>query len=49
VWDEVEDQHAVDIVKTEPDPFKASAKLRDFAYLLNSEDNISVIVVKLAK
>ena len=47
VWDEVEDQIAVDIVKSEKDLYQSSVKLRDFSYLLGSEDNISVIIVKL--
>jgi len=47
VWDEINDQDAVEIVKSETDLYKACSKLRDFAYLFSSEDNISVIVVKL--
>jgi serine/threonine protein phosphatase PrpC len=39
----------VDIVASEKEknPFKAAAKLRDSAYLLDSEDNISVLIVYL--
>ena len=47
VWDEIEDQEAVDIVSMEKDRYKGACRLRDYAYLLNSEDNISVIVVDL--
>eukprot|EP01119_Soliformovum_irregulare_P012995 TRINITY_DN3422_c0_g1_i3.p1 TRINITY_DN3422_c0_g1~~TRINITY_DN3422_c0_g1_i3.p1 ORF type:complete len:988 (-),score=346.47 TRINITY_DN3422_c0_g1_i3:57-3020(-) len=47
IWDEIGNQEAVDIVRGEPDPFKASAKLRDCAYLRGSDDNISVMVVRL--
>lgn len=46
VWDELTNQEAVDIVKSESDPFIASSKLRDFAYLRGSDDNISAMVVK---
>ena len=49
LWDEVEDQEAVDAIKGETDPFLMSAKLRDLAYLLGSDDNISVNVVLLKK
>lgn len=56
VWDEgkyinlsfssvVSDQMAVDVVKNEKDPFYASTKLRDLAYLLGSDDNISVMSI----
>lgn len=48
VWDEISDQEAVGIVGRESrDPFDAALKLRDFAYLLGSEDNISVAVIFL--
>lgn len=47
VWDEVEDEPAYKIASTESDPFKASTKLRDYSFLLGSDDNISVMVVKL--
>jgi len=47
VWDEVEDEPACKIASTESDPFKASTKLRDYSFLLGSDDNISVMVVKL--
>lgn len=48
MWDEIEDQKAVDIVRSEiqHSTYRAACKLRDYAYLLGSEDNISVIVVK---
>jgi len=47
VWDEVSDQMAVDICLKEPDPHKAALKLRDTAYALGSDDNISVMIIKL--
>jgi len=47
VWDEVSDERAVEIVMQEPDPYVACAKLRDFAYALGSDDNISVMIVHL--
>jgi len=47
VWDEIEDDEACKIVNTVENPYKASAKLRDSAFLLGSDDNISVMVVKL--
>lgn len=47
VWDEVSDERAVEIVMAEKDPFLACAKLRDFAYALGSDDNISVMIVHL--
>jgi Leucine-rich repeat (LRR) protein/serine/threonine protein phosphatase PrpC len=47
VWDEVGDQDAVDLVKPHlDDPFYAAAVLRDYAYALNSDDNISVIIIR---
>jgi len=47
VWDVITDQRAVEIVEGEKDPFIASSRLRDYAYLLGSDDNISVITVVL--
>jgi len=46
VWDEVKDKVAVELIRDEPNPFLASCKLRDYAYLLGSDDNISAIVVR---
>lgn len=46
LWDVVSDQEAVDIVLQEKDPWVASIKLRDRAYSLTSEDNISVVIVR---
>eukprot|EP01099_Mayorella_cantabrigiensis_P006861 TRINITY_DN5870_c0_g1_i1.p1 TRINITY_DN5870_c0_g1~~TRINITY_DN5870_c0_g1_i1.p1 ORF type:complete len:195 (-),score=35.77 TRINITY_DN5870_c0_g1_i1:36-620(-) len=42
VWDVISDSMAVDICQEAVDP---STKLRDFAYMYESNDNISVIVV----
>jgi len=47
VWDELSDQEAVDLVRSESDLYRASVKLRDYAYLFGSEDNISVVIVRL--
>jgi serine/threonine protein phosphatase PrpC len=47
VWDEIEDQMAVDIVAMEKERYQGACRLRDYAYLLTSEDNISVIIVDL--
>ena len=49
VWDEVSDEKAVHLVAAEPNPFKASCILRDYAYMLGSDDNISVIVARINK
>jgi len=49
VWDEVSDDRAIEIVSNEPNPFKACCALRDYAYMLGSDDNISVIVVQFNK
>ncbi|KAH0788347.1 protein phosphatase 2C [Histomonas meleagridis] len=48
VWDVMSDQEAVDLIASEIDPLEAARKLRDHAFELNSEDNISVIVVFLS-
>jgi serine/threonine protein phosphatase PrpC len=47
VWDVIEDQAAVDLIKGESDPRVASCKLRDEAYSRGSTDNISVIVLRI--
>jgi len=48
LWDVVSEESAVEIVKQEKcDPFRASIRLRDTAYLRGSADNITVIVVML--
>jgi protein phosphatase 2C len=52
IWDEVEDQDAVAIVEPlvqEGELFKAASKLRDIAYCAGSDDNISVMIIKLNK
>lgn len=51
IWDEIEDADAVSIVDplvAEGELFKASAKLRDLAYCAGSDDNISVMIIKLS-
>ena len=48
VWDVMSDQDAVDLIATEIDPLEAARKIRDHAFELNSEDNISVIVAFLS-
>lgn len=48
VWDELSDQEAVDLVRSEPDIYRACVKLRDYTYLFGSEDNISVIIIRLS-
>jgi len=48
VWDVISDQDAVEIVgQAHGDAARAATRLRDYAYLLGSDDNISVIVVNL--
>ncbi|PRP83467.1 hypothetical protein PROFUN_09240, partial [Planoprotostelium fungivorum] len=47
VWDEIGDQKAVDIISSGSNLYDSSVRLRDAAYLLSSEDNISVITVSL--
>ena len=51
IWDEIEDADAISIVEpliAEGELFKASAKLRDIAYCAGSDDNISVMIIKLS-
>jgi len=47
VWDEVDDDDAVALAAKSDDPFVISCMVRDYAYLLGSDDNISVITVLL--
>lgn len=48
VWDEIEDQEAVDIVRnSEGGLYDKAVRVRDYSYLLSSEDNVSVIIVSL--
>ena len=44
VWDVISDQEAVDTIASEIDPLAAAKLLRDRAFELESNDNISVIV-----
>jgi len=44
VWDWISDQDAVDIINSETDKEAAAARLRDYSYLLGSQDNIAVVV-----
>jgi len=50
VWDEITDEEACEIIQTSlkngGDVYKSSAVLRDYAYLLGSDDNVSVILIK---
>jgi len=46
LWDVLSNQKAVEIVDKYVEPGKAAAALRDYAHLLGSSDNISVIVFK---
>eukprot|EP01103_Thecamoeba_quadrilineata_P014423 TRINITY_DN4305_c0_g2_i1.p1 TRINITY_DN4305_c0_g2~~TRINITY_DN4305_c0_g2_i1.p1 ORF type:complete len:870 (-),score=125.05 TRINITY_DN4305_c0_g2_i1:147-2756(-) len=49
LWDVISEETAIRIVQMEgKDPHRASARLRDLAYLRGSSDNISVIVVTLS-
>eukprot|EP01102_Stenamoeba_stenopodia_P015118 TRINITY_DN5119_c0_g1_i1.p1 TRINITY_DN5119_c0_g1~~TRINITY_DN5119_c0_g1_i1.p1 ORF type:complete len:975 (+),score=339.93 TRINITY_DN5119_c0_g1_i1:86-3010(+) len=47
VWDEVSDDECAKIVNSASDALSASVSLRDLSYLRGSDDNISVIAVKL--
>jgi len=47
LWDLLSNEDAIRIVGNEKDPVKAAIKLRDFALLMGSRDNISVVVVQL--
>jgi len=47
LWDVVSNQKAIEIVNKHIDPIRAAAALRDYAHLLGSTDNISVIVFRL--
>jgi protein phosphatase PTC1 len=49
VWDMINDQDAIDLIRFEMDPRVASVKLRDHAYNAGSNDNISVAVVRISK
>lgn len=46
LWDVVSSEAAVNIVRHINDPVVAATKLKDYAYSLNSGDNISVIVYR---
>jgi len=47
LWDVMSNTKAVEIVDKYRDPVRAAAALRDYAFLLGSTDNISVIVYRL--
>jgi len=47
VWDEVSDDECAKIVNAAKDPLAAGVSLRDLSYLRGSDDNISVITIKL--
>jgi len=45
LYDVLKVSEVVDIVRAEPDVIKASAKLRDYAYLRSGTDNITAVVI----
>lgn len=49
VWDEVDDDTVIELAAqvASADPFVISCRIRDYAYLLGSDDNISVITILL--
>lgn len=47
VWDELDDQRVVDICKKETSAQAAAIRVRDYAYMAGSEDNISTVLVLL--
>eukprot|EP01104_Vermistella_antarctica_P007707 TRINITY_DN188_c3_g1_i1.p1 TRINITY_DN188_c3_g1~~TRINITY_DN188_c3_g1_i1.p1 ORF type:complete len:1205 (+),score=279.57 TRINITY_DN188_c3_g1_i1:448-4062(+) len=47
LWDTVTNQEAIDLARSEPNPYLAAMRLRDRAYLTGSTDNITVAVVHL--
>jgi len=48
VWDVLNSQQAVNIVRQVADPGRGACTLRDFAYLLDSGDNLSAVVIRLS-
>ncbi|EGC40334.1 hypothetical protein DICPUDRAFT_74095 [Dictyostelium purpureum] len=49
IWDEISDQQACNIVLNSSSIEEACNKLKDFAYFSGSDDNISVVLIKLKK
>jgi len=47
LWDEISDQQACDIVKSSKSTHEAVVKLKDYSYFSGSDDNITVILIKL--
>jgi len=47
LWDVVSNEKAIELVDKYTDPVKSASALRDYAHLLGSTDNISVIVYRL--
>lgn len=47
LWDVVSDREAVIVAVSVPDAGEAARRLRDFAFARGSDDNISVLVVRL--
>ncbi len=45
IWDVLSNEQVVEMVKSSSSPQQAAIMLRDMAYQLGSQDNISVIVV----
>ena len=46
LWDVVNDQGAVDLVRAVSDPRQAAEELLDYAYKNYSTDNVTVLVVR---
>ena len=46
LWDVVDDQGAVDLVRLIADPKKAADELLDHAYKNYSTDNVTVVIVR---
>jgi len=44
IWDWISDQDAVDIINNEADKDAAASRVRDYSYLLGSQDNMAVVV-----
>ncbi len=47
LWDVVDNKQAVEIAEKAHTPMAAAAALRDYAHMLGTTDNVSVIVYRL--